>query len=97
MCNRVMIPLPGYDRLGRKVVFGRWGIYDPNKVSMDDIMKLGSMIFDVLLEEDEQASVTGVVIAGDCTGLTLAHAVAYTPAMAKKSMVLWQVMEVEEG
>ncbi|XP_069978325.1 alpha-tocopherol transfer protein-like isoform X3 [Penaeus vannamei] len=86
----VMLPLPGYDHQGRKVVFGRWGIYDPNKVSMDEVMKLGSLIFDVLLDEDEQATITGVVMAGDCTGLTLAHAMAYTPAMAKKSMVLWQ-------
>ncbi|XP_042874965.1 alpha-tocopherol transfer protein-like isoform X2 [Penaeus japonicus] len=86
----VMLPLPGYDHLGRKVVFGRWGIYDPNKVSMNEVMKMGSIIFDVMLQEDEQASVTGVVLAGDCTGLTLTHAVAYTPAMAKKSMVLWQ-------
>lgn len=97
VCSSVMLPLPGYDHQGRKVVFGRWGIYDPNKVSMDEVMKLGSLIFDVLLDEDEQATITGVVMAGDCTGLTLAHAMAYTPAMAKKSMVLWQVMEEGTG
>merc|ERR1712212_873879 len=86
----VMLPLPGYDHLGRKIVWGRWGIYDPNVVSMDEILKLGSIIFDVMLEEDEQAGITGVVLAGDCTGLTFTHAVAFTPAIAKKSMVLWQ-------
>ena len=84
-----MLPLPGYDREGRKVILGCWGVYDPTQVSADDMFKVGCLITDIMLEEDEQTSVTGVVFVSDCTGLTLSHAVTYPPAMAKKSLVLW--------
>ncbi|XP_042230146.1 alpha-tocopherol transfer protein-like isoform X6 [Homarus americanus] len=86
----VLLPLPGYDHLGRKVVFGRWGIYDPNDVSMDALIKALSVIFDLLMDEDEQACITGVVLTGDCTGLTLQHALAFTPGHARKCLYFWQ-------
>lgn len=86
-----MLPLPGYDHLGRKIVFGRWGIYNPGEVNVDDLCKMGCIMLDILLEEDEQMSITGVVMVEDCSGLTLSHAIAFTPAHAKKSLVMWQV------
>lgn len=89
--HSIILPLPGYDQHGRKVLFGRWGIYDPKQVSMDEVIRTCSILFDLVMEEDEQCSVTGMVLAGDCEGLTLSHAMAFTPAHAKKSMVFWQV------
>ncbi|KAK4301939.1 hypothetical protein Pmani_025948 [Petrolisthes manimaculis] len=90
-----MLPLPGYDREGRKVLFGRWGIYDPKHVSMDEVIRTCSIIFDLVMEEDEQCNLTGIVLAGDCTGLSLSHAMAFTPAIGRKSMVFWQVGQEE--
>lgn len=90
----VLLPLPGYDQLGRRVMLGRWGIYDPKQVSMDELIKTTSMFMDVMLDDDEQSSVTGTVMLGDCTGLTISHAVAFTPSHGKKSMVMWQVCEL---
>ncbi|MPC26283.1 Alpha-tocopherol transfer protein [Portunus trituberculatus] len=76
--------------MGRKVLFCRWGIYDPKEVTMDELIKSTSMIMDVLMDEDEQTSLVGINMLGDCEGLTFSHAVAFTPAHAKKSMVMWQ-------
>ncbi|XP_071526866.1 alpha-tocopherol transfer protein-like isoform X3 [Panulirus ornatus] len=86
----VMLPLPGYDHLGRKVVLGRWGIYDPRQVNVDDMMKASCMVFDTMVEEDEQACLTGFVIVGDCGDLTLAHVMGFTPPVVQKIMVLYQ-------
>nr|XP_045595422.1 alpha-tocopherol transfer protein-like isoform X4 [Procambarus clarkii] len=86
----VMLPLPGYDHLGRKVLLGRWGIYDPNELSMDEVIRGVGIIFDILMQEDEGACISGVVMLGDCTGLTLQHALAFTPAHARKTFYFWQ-------
>ncbi|KAK8375026.1 hypothetical protein O3P69_017775 [Scylla paramamosain] len=86
----VVLPLQGYDPMGRKVLFCRWGIFDPKEVTMDELIKSTSMIMDVLMDEDEQTSLVGINMLGDCTGLTFSHAIAFTPAHAKKSMVMWQ-------
>lgn len=87
----MILPLRGYDHLGRMVFIGRYGAYNPEKVDIDDLFKATLMIGDVLLEEDEQATVTGSVMVFDFLGMTMAHMVCYTPAVVKKSMVLWQV------
>ncbi|XP_050724980.1 retinol-binding protein pinta-like isoform X2 [Eriocheir sinensis] len=93
----IMLPLPGHDQLGRKVLFGRWGIYDPKMVSMDELIKTTSMFIDVMLDEDELSSITGYVMLGDCTGLTVSHAIGFTPSHAKKSLVMWQVCVLPMG
>ncbi|KAK4301938.1 hypothetical protein Pmani_025947 [Petrolisthes manimaculis] len=70
----------------------RWGTYDPHKISIDDMSRASLVISDVLCEEDEQSSITGIVIIGDSEGMTASHVLGYTPGMMKKAMVLWQVM-----
>merc|ERR1719209_1000309 len=47
----LMVPLPGYDSLGRKVILGRLGAWDPNKMKPEDLFKAGSMLLDVLFME----------------------------------------------
>lgn len=89
----VILPLPGYDHLGRKVYLGRFGACDPEKFDVNDMTAATLMIFDVQLDEDEQSTVTGTVLVTDASGMTMAHMVHYTPAVMKKSMVLWQVRE----
>ncbi|KAK8734208.1 hypothetical protein OTU49_006058, partial [Cherax quadricarinatus] len=86
----VMLPLPGHDHLGRKVILGRWGVYDPQQVSVDDMNRASLMISDILAEEDEQTTITGSVFVGDSEGMTMAHIASFTPSLMKKSMVLWQ-------
>lgn len=89
-----MLPLPGYDHMGRRVILGRWGNYDPQKFDLEDVTKASCIISDILLEEEEQATVTGYSMMMDCDNITMAHMVSYSPAMIKKSMVLWQVRTI---
>ncbi|KAG0725935.1 Retinol-binding protein pinta [Chionoecetes opilio] len=91
--SSVVLPLPGYDVLGRKVLLCRWGIYAPNEVSMDELIKTTSMTMDVMQDEDEQSNLVGINMLGDCTGLTVSHAIAFTPSHAKKCMVMWQKLK----
>ena len=58
---------------------------------MDELIKSISIVMDVMQDEDEQSNLTGIVMLGDCTGLTVSHAIAFTPSHARKSLVMWQV------
>lgn len=58
---------------------------------MEDIFKATHMVADVLLEEDEHFSITGVVQIVDLKGATYAHALQMTPSLVKKAMTVWQV------
>lgn len=73
----------------------RWALYDPATTAVDLVFRAITTVADVLLEEDEQSSVTGCVILGDSACLSLPHVVALTPTPARKAMVLWQVGEAE--
>lgn len=72
-------------------MLGRLGLIEPSRISLDTAFKALSMVTDMMLEEDEQASVTGYVMIGDSTNMSLSHVVAFSPSLAKKAMVLWQV------
>ncbi|XP_042228364.1 alpha-tocopherol transfer protein-like isoform X2 [Homarus americanus] len=86
----LMFPLPGYDPQGRKVIFGRMGAWDPNKVKPEDMFKVAGMLFDVLFLEDEQTTVTGIVQANDMAGLTFKHISALPLPLIRKVMLTWQ-------
>ncbi|XP_046459118.1 alpha-tocopherol transfer protein-like [Daphnia pulex] len=79
-------PLPGYDHLGRKVLFGRPGVADPNKFKFEDIQRVGLMISELLCDEDEQLFITGMVVLVDLEGFTMSHVTSTPIAMMKKLM-----------
>lgn len=87
----ILLPLTGYDYMGRRVILGRLGLFNPSKNSANILFKALSMVTDCMLEEDEQASVTGCVAIGDNADMSLSHVYIFTPSLAKKAMVLWQV------
>ncbi|XP_042230142.1 alpha-tocopherol transfer protein-like isoform X2 [Homarus americanus] len=84
------LPLPGYDSRGRKVVLTRWGEFDPSHIGLSDLMKVSLAVLDVWMEEDEQASVTAMVMVEDCGGLTFSHLATFTPTFAKKASTIIQ-------
>ncbi|CAL4095895.1 unnamed protein product [Meganyctiphanes norvegica] len=86
----MFLPLPGYDKEGRRVVFIRTSVHDPAKFSMDECFKATHFINDVMIEEDEQCSITGFVQCMDMAKATMAHNLQMTPALMKKSMTIWQ-------
>ena len=86
------MPLPGYDKHGRKVLLQRFAVTDPNKATFDDIMRVNSMQTEVLLKDpDLQTSVCGVVIIQDGAGTTMAHMKSWSPAQGKKMTTIFEV------
>lgn len=53
------------------------------------------LVADVFFDEEEVASVTGVVVVEDVREMTLAHMVSITPVYAKKMSTLLQVRSVD--
>ncbi|CAG0895718.1 unnamed protein product [Cyprideis torosa] len=88
---RTYLPIPnGYDKLGRRVVIIRTGIWTPSLHKIEDVFKLSNMIMDLLLQEDEQTQVTGITGILDMAGSTMGHFAQYTPPIVKKAMTCWQ-------
>lgn len=85
------LPLPGYDPNGRKVVIIKAGGHDPKIHAMDEVFRATHLISDIMVEEDEQMSITGVVQLLDLQGVTAAHALQMSPPLVKKAMTIWQV------
>nr|CAH0106714.1 unnamed protein product [Daphnia galeata] len=84
------LPLPDYDQHGRKVIIMRPGCYDPFNFKPEDIEKASFMISDVMVKDDEQLFVTGMVIVYDCQGFTLNHFTQRPLSLTKKHMYYLQ-------
>ncbi|EFX74067.1 hypothetical protein DAPPUDRAFT_307513 [Daphnia pulex] len=69
----IMLPLPGYDRLGRKVFVYRMGCFPPEKVKVEDLEKASGMVAEVLAYEEPVIFITGVVVIVDFEGYSLSH------------------------
>ena len=86
----IYIPLPGYDRHGRKVIVMRGGLSDPDTMKKDDEFKASTMVMEAAMDGDSQAVIRGVVLIQDMEGMTLAKTLSMTPAVAKRAMTVWQ-------
>lgn len=86
----LMVPLPGYDQQGRKVIFGRLGAWNPATHRPEDLFKAAGMLFDALFLDDEQTTIKGIVQANDMTGLTLAHVTSLPLTLVKRVLRAWQ-------
>jgi len=86
----IYIPLPGYDKHGRKVIVMRGGLSDPNTMKKEDEFKASGMLMESALNGDKQAVIRGIVLLQDLEGMTLSHALAVSPAVMKKAMTVWQ-------
>ncbi|XP_063529629.1 uncharacterized protein LOC134740905 [Cydia strobilella] len=74
-----------------RVVIMRAGHYDPNKISIVDIMSTVSVIVKILYMEDDSYMVSGAVSVMDLEGSTMAHFGQMTPSLMKKVTVTNQV------
>jgi len=86
----MVIPLPGYDKHGRRVVVMRGGKSDPNTMKKDDEFKANTMMMELAMAGDNQAVIRGIVLLQDLSGMTASHAMSMTPAIAKRAMTVWQ-------
>ena len=69
----------------------RPGCYDPFNFKPEDIEKASFMISDVMVKDDEQLFITGMVIVYDCQGFTLNHFTQRPLSLTKKHMYYLQV------
>lgn len=85
-----LLPLPGLDDEGRKVIIIRATIHDPNKHKQDDVFKVMNMVIEVMCRDDEAISLTGVVALVDLAGVSMSHGLAMTPSIIRKAVNSWQ-------
>lgn len=81
----VTLPLPKPEQYNSsRVLLIRHGVYDPQKLGIQDIMKVAYMINDISMMDDDYAIVCGQTILVDLKGLTLAHVGQCTPSIIRK-------------
>ncbi|KAJ8737481.1 hypothetical protein PYW08_000076 [Mythimna loreyi] len=72
---------PFKDRLGRRVVIYRPGVFDPYKYTNQDMCRVMGTCYETLLE-DEENQVRGVVHYADGSGVSFPHLTLFTPKEA---------------
>ncbi|XP_067015371.2 retinol-binding protein pinta isoform X2 [Anabrus simplex] len=82
----LIVPLPGLDDQGRRVLVNRVGGADPDKISIQTVMKANYLLWDIMMLEDDVGMVKGYVGLADLKGATVAHAMQMTPSIMKKTM-----------
>lgn len=81
----------GYDKHGRKIYLIRPYMVDPDVASMEEMMRVHMMQFEVLLKSpDLQSTVKGLVILGDSGKSTLRHIKRFSPPLGKKMITIFQ-------
>nr|CAD7266974.1 unnamed protein product [Timema shepardi] len=86
----VFLPLRHHDYEGHLVVIVRTAVHNPQVHRQNDVFKIGKMIVDLCMEEDEMFSVYGVVALFDLTGVSLGHAKQLPPSVIRKAVHAWQ-------
>lgn len=87
----VGIPLPDLESPdGPRYFLIRPGAYDPSKYSIEDIIKVSTMIGDLMLNEDDNYIVAGQIGIVDFTGVTISHFLQFNPTFIKKMTMLQQ-------
>jgi len=86
----VYLPLPGYDKEGRFTMIMRNGVIDPNVMKTEDTFKVSTMITELAMRNNPQATIKGIVLIQDMSGMGAIHAKQINPSMAKKAITIWQ-------
>lgn len=88
-CFSVGIPLPQTETPGSPRVFLiRHGVYDANLFTIQDVIKVSTMINDILLRDDDNMTVSGQIGILDLAGVTPKHFLQYNPAFIKKMTMM---------
>ncbi|KRT78512.1 CRAL-TRIO domain containing protein [Oryctes borbonicus] len=73
-----------------RVILARMGVGDPSKYNVFTLMSVNAMITDILINEDDQNIVAGMVAIQDLKGASLAQMAQMTPSLAKKATMIFQ-------
>lgn len=87
----VTLPLPITGNSGSpKILFVRINAYDPSCVRVEDVMKVFSMINDILMTEEDNSVVAGQLCVCDLANISMGHIIQMQPAFLKKAIMIWQ-------
>lgn len=87
----VVLPLPDTETPGSpRLMLMRPGAYDANEFGINEVMKVSTMVNDILLIEDDNSIVAGQIGVIDLKNMTVAHFVQMQPALMKKMSMMFQ-------
>ncbi len=87
----ITLPLPISGSPGSpRILFFRLNAYDPSCVRVDDILKVVTMINDVMINEDDNSIVSGQICVADLANISMGHLTPWQPEFLKKAIMLWQ-------
>ena len=75
------------------MVLARPAIRDPATTDMSDVAKAILLLMDLLVEEDEAVTITGVELVLDSGAMTWQHAAQMNPSLIKKAAIIMQVIQ----
>lgn len=87
----VGLPLPVTETPGSpRLMLIRPGAYDAHKFTIQEVMKVSTMVNDILMIEDDNMTVAGQFGVIDLANVTLAHFMQMQPAFVKKMTMMMQ-------
>lgn len=90
---RLFLPLENKsDPAGPAILFYRKGIFDPFSANTYDIFKYFFIVLDILINENDNLGISGLIVVNDMKDVTYTHMALFTPGLAKKVS-----MAVQEG
>lgn len=87
----VGLPLPNIESPdGPRYFLIRPGSYDAGKFNIEDIIKVSTMVNDLMMQEDDNYIIAGQIGILDFTGVSLSHFLQFSPTFIKKMTMLQQ-------
>lgn len=87
----VGLPLPNLESPdGPRYFLIRPGCYDAGKFNIEDIIKVSTMVNDLMMQEDDNYIIAGQIGILDFTGVSLSHFLQFSPTFIKKMTMLQQ-------
>ncbi|KAF5280970.1 hypothetical protein FQR65_LT14894 [Abscondita terminalis] len=79
-----VLPEPNYD--GAKIIVWNMGVCNPDTMPYLNLVKVGNMVIDILMNEDDNAVISGIHVWVDLKNCSLKYATQFTPSHIKKHL-----------
>lgn len=84
------LPMPVEHPGAPRLMLMRPGRFDAGKFTMQEIIKVSTMMNDILMVEDDNLTVAGQIAVIDLQGVTLQHLIQMQPSFVKKLTMMMQ-------
>lgn len=86
-----MIPLPqAKGVVGPRIIMLSWERCDPEMIPIINLMKAYFMLMDILMNEDDNCVISGIIFLAEYKGFNYNYVLQYTPSFLKKSVMCFQ-------